>query len=58
MDCLDDLEEFEGSIAKFLLPSSMRSEIIRWLDILGINYFSIFPDLVGLCNEIQRKEFT
>jgi hypothetical protein len=58
MDCLDDLEEFEGSIAKFLLPSSMRSEIIRRLDILGINYFSIFPDLVGLCNEIQRKEFT
>ncbi|HOX77170.1 MAG TPA: FRG domain-containing protein [Bacteroidales bacterium] len=57
IDPLNVQEEFESSLAKFLIPNSLREVILRKLDIIGINYSSLSHDLSGLCKYIQWREF-
>jgi len=45
LDAMDELEEFEYQLAKFIIPNSLRTEILNELDSMGFNYFSLFPDL-------------
>ena len=53
---MDKLEEFEFHLARFLIPNDLRIDILNKLDVMGVNYFSIFPDLTGLCKNIMWKE--
>ena len=57
IEAMDELEEFEYQLAKFIIPNSLRTEILNTLDSMGINYFSLFPDLAGLCKNIDWREF-
>lgn len=57
LESMDELEEFEYQLAKFIIPNSLRTEILNKLDIKGVNYCSLFPDLEGLCKYIEWKEF-
>jgi hypothetical protein len=54
---LNELDEFEYSLARFILPNKIRLDILKELDVLGINYFTLFPDLSGLCKNIEWHEF-
>ncbi len=55
-ESINESEEFDYSLARFLFPNEKRNEILRKLDIIGINHASVFPDLSGLCNYIEWKE--
>ncbi len=56
-ESMDESEEFEYSLVKLIIPNSERIKILRKLDLLGINHFSLFPGLEGLCKTIEWKEF-
>ncbi|MEI7421477.1 MAG: FRG domain-containing protein [Prolixibacteraceae bacterium] len=57
IEAMDELEEFEYHLAKFIIPNNLRTEILNKLEIMHINYFSLFPDLTGLCKNIEWQEF-
>jgi hypothetical protein len=46
---------YKKKIVKFILPNSERDHVLNGLDILGINYFSLFPDLDGLTKYLDWK---
>jgi hypothetical protein len=54
-----DQEQLRGSfsraISRFIIPVDKKRYLRRELDKLGINYFTIFPDLVGLCRKLEWK---
>ena len=43
--------------SKFIIPSSLKKELLFKLDDLGINAHSIYPDLDGLAREIKQRIF-
>ena len=57
-ESLEELEEFEFHLARFLIPNNLRKDILNELDLKGINYLTLFPDLAGLCENIKWKEFS
>ena len=54
---MNEMEEFEFYISRIIVPNDIRLVILRKLDSLGVNYYSIFPGLLGLCKSIIWKEF-
>lgn len=54
---LNEQEEFVYHLARFIFKNSLRDDILRILDDFGINYLKIFPDLTGLCKQIEWKKF-
>jgi hypothetical protein len=54
---LDRNEEFDLGLVKLKIPNSERINILRNLDLMGINHFTLFPGLDGLCKNIEWKEF-
>ncbi len=46
------------NLIKFIIADDLRNDILKKLDIMGINSFSIFPDLEGLGNYLQWKYFS
>ena len=54
---MDKIEDFDGYLARFTFTDELRKEILNKLDLLGINYNSVFPDLTGLCKNIEWKTF-
>lgn len=53
---LDKNRFYTKRLIKFELPNTERENILNSLDILGINSFSLFPDLVGLAKYIDWKK--
>jgi hypothetical protein len=40
---------------KIRIPETIRNDILNKLDIMGINNFSLFPDLEGLSQYLEWK---
>ena len=55
-EAINEKDEFEFSLVKFKIPNDLRHEILRKLDIMGINQSTIFHDLSGICKYIEWKE--
>jgi hypothetical protein len=55
-EAINENEEFEYDLVKFIFPNNLKFEILKKLDIIGINYSTIFPDLGGICKYIEWKE--
>lgn len=52
---LDTNITYTKKILKMEIPNAERENILRVLDMMGINYFSIFPDLDGLAKYLEWK---
>jgi hypothetical protein len=50
---LDEHEEFQERLIKFIIPSKLFWSFRYDLDILGINRMSLFPDLDGVSKHIE-----
>lgn len=57
MRYMNELDSFSEKLIKVKIPSAYVHEIREDLDTLGINAFSIFPELEGLCNYLQWRYF-
>jgi len=47
--------DFAGKIIKHVFPNDKRDMFLSQLDLLGINYLSIFPDLEGLSKYLEWR---
>lgn len=54
---LNDNPEFYRRLRLLKIPNHLRLEILRMLDMLGINAYSSFPDLDGLSSYLAWKYF-
>jgi len=54
---MNEDEDYEFSLAKFKFPDKMRVEFLKKLNEIGINHYSLFPDLNGLCKHIEWEFF-
>jgi hypothetical protein len=52
---LNTNKRYRKKLVKYEIPEDLRDEIMMKLDKLGINYFSLFPDLEGLSNYLKWK---
>jgi hypothetical protein len=48
---------YTNRLAKFKFKNEQRIEILRSLDVLGINHYTLFPDLDGLASYIEWKNY-
>lgn len=48
-------EQFEGRFIRYLIPENQRFNILNKLDAMGINNYSLFPDLEGLSHYLEWK---
>jgi FRG domain len=53
-EALDENKRFSGRLEKFI-PSSICSDMQQQLDKCGVNRFSLFPDLDGLCAHLEWR---
>lgn len=54
---LNETSEFRDKLLKIRIPSRTFGDIRSDLNILGINAFTIFPELEGLCSFLQWRYF-
>jgi hypothetical protein len=47
--------KYSRCIQKFELPSNCRDSALRFLSLAGINDYSVFPDLDGLCRHLRGR---
>jgi hypothetical protein len=52
---LNEDETFEPMPIKFIIPKIVRKELIKQLNVYGINHSSVFPDLDGLCKSLNYQ---
>jgi len=50
---LENIKDLKKSIIKISVPHTLHPLILIQLDILGINYQTMFPDMEGLCKHIN-----
>lgn len=57
---LNEIEEYNDLLVKILIPNTPKSrkEVLCRLDRLGINKYSIFPDMEGLSGYLEWKYLT
>lgn len=53
----EELEAVQDRLHKFVIPSKKKEHIREQLDKTGINYFTLFPDLDGLCQHLTWNRF-
>ncbi len=46
-------KSYEGHLVKIQIPNSERENILKGLNLLGINRFTLFPDLDGLAKHLN-----
>lgn len=51
------LKQRESFLYYFDFPSTIKKDIMRELDLMGINEMTLFPDIDGLCREMKQKYF-
>lgn len=54
---INEIDLYADKLIKVKIPSEKLSEIRTDLNSMGINAFSIFPELEGLCNYLQWQYF-
>jgi len=54
---LDNAFPFSEKLLKVKIPVKCMQDIRNDLNVLGVNAFSIFPELEGLCSFLQWKYF-
>lgn len=47
------LDNFDGELEKIVIAHSIRYELLHMLHHYGINYMSIFPDMIGLSSHLK-----
>ncbi len=52
---LEEDADFEKKLFKMIIQTESFSEIRRFLQVCSVNYGSLFPDLDGLCKQIEWK---
>ena len=52
---LDNNKKYKKRLIKIVFPNELRAVLLNELDSLGINAFSLFPDLDGLSRYIEWK---
>lgn len=52
---LEDSQEDQIFLCEYLIPKTIKAQIIDGLDRCGINQSTIFPDLDGLCGYLNRN---
>ena len=57
MRYMNEIDSFNRKLIKVKIPKKAGEEINKDLDTLGVNAFSIFPELEGLCNYLQWRYF-
>jgi hypothetical protein len=57
MRFMNEIDSFDQKLIKVKIPPEFVREIRTDLDTLGVNAFSIFPELEGLCNYLQWRYF-
>jgi hypothetical protein len=57
MRYMNEIDSFNEKLIKVKIPARQVTEIRMDLDTLGVNAFSIFPELEGLCNYLQWRYF-
>jgi len=40
---------------KYIIPNAQREKLLKELDLLGVNDYSVFPDLEGLAKTINKN---
>jgi hypothetical protein len=48
---------YSSKLAKFTFDNKLRIEILKTLDMLGVNHYTMFPDLDGLTSYIEWQKF-
>lgn len=57
MRFMNEIDAFDQKLIKVKIPSQFIHEIRADLDTLGVNAFTIFPELEGLCKYLQWRYF-
>lgn len=57
MRYMNEIDSFAKKLIKVKIPANHVREIRTDLDTLGVNAFTIFPELEGLCNYLQWRYF-
>ena len=57
MRYMNEIDSFDQKLIKVKIPAAHVREIRTDLDTLGVNAFTIFPELEGLCNYLQWRYF-
>lgn len=57
MRYMNEIDSFARKLIKVKIPATYVREIRTDLDTLGVNAFTIFPELEGLCNYLQWRYF-
>jgi hypothetical protein len=50
---LEKNREIKKSIIKIRVPGQMKKEFVKKLNSLGINYQTIYPDMTGVCRQMN-----
>lgn len=45
----------ENAVARFVIPSEQKADLVRALRALGVNWSTLFPDLDHLCLELRSR---
>jgi hypothetical protein len=52
---VDNNKSFKSRLVKFAIPAANFSHILQHLDGCGVNRFTLFPDLDGLCDHLAWR---
>lgn len=55
---LNEIDRYQEKLIKVKIPASKFNEIRLDLNTLGVNAFTLFPELEGLCTYLQWRYFT
>jgi hypothetical protein len=54
---LHSQKNYSTKLAKFRFDNKLRTEILKTLEMMGINHYTMFPDLDGLTSYIEWKRY-
>ena len=52
---LEKNEEYNGRFWKIVIPHQEKKEIIKKLNLFGVSYQTMYPDVTGLCKQINLE---
>lgn len=52
---LENNKKFKDKLSKFVIPPEYFSPIRKSLKMMGVNHSTIFPDIDGLCQHLERR---
>jgi len=54
---LEKHKQYSPHLAKFIIDNSLKTDILKTPETLGINHYTMFPDLDGLTSYIEWKKY-